>query len=675
MIDVETISQWYRRKKMSNNPFKVYISYARDDTEHNKCAEWLTDELLQNGIEAPIQKYDLIAGDRISITSSDYVLFICTPEYKTKYQDKVEEKEEKNNELFVDDLTIDKRYSKRNSRKFIPVLRRGTESESIPPFLESYKPVILTEEQDQKTRNDNMHYLINVLKENSIKPPVQIANDKTAKTPFPINEREIRGSEENKHKHEGNSISIPRDQTTKNSSRSNERDIHLSGGNKDKYVSEIKEVVSYTCLFCRKQFTKDQIVFSIRPKAQDPAYNDVVFNQQLAKYKHKSYIDENGKEYGLHPISRRMLSQDSEKTKVIKWEINGLPLVVQGPLDNHMQSSENSEIEEKPVKSSERLCPYCHFTLPIGFADEKVYQIGLIGGSRSGKTTYMAVATEYLQEKLGSRASGLNLAQAELLPECKEYQEALYLSQRNPLGAEPDSITGNIIDQMIMPIILHIKPHDKNFRPFFLVFQDIPGEYMKDDNRTYLINSNIPLSDHIILLVDINHFIKTDQQNNCSEFGGYCNQKVSEILNSLEPLGQVMPKNNMLKSFQCMLTKLDLWMDEDQGVKDSIFSKNCDDEHKNAIDSDRLEIVNKQLIEFLKYIGGNNQSGLLDNALQCITYEESEDINYAYTAVASRIVPGHEDQIRRNGADYQSSLNVLEPLMNIFRWENALPIK
>ena len=29
----------------------------------------------------------------------------------------------------------------------------------------------------------------------------------------------------------------------------------------------------------------------------------------------------------------------------------------------------------------------------------------------------------------------------------------------------------------------------------------------------------------------------------------------------------------------------------------------------------------------------------------------------------------------RRGADYQTSLNVLEPLMNIFEWENLLPVK
>lgn len=444
----------------------------------------------------------------------------------------------------------------------------------------------------------------------------------------------------------------------------------------------------YTCLFCKKTFTKDEIVFGLTLDTYDPEYSDDIFNQQLENYQHKNYTDENGK-HGLQTISRMMIDLKSKKTKVIKYEENGLPLVVEGPLINNEQRIETKDVspsfsenenshdlvagDEKIVRTTERLCPHCHFTLPKGFADDKVIQIGLVGGSRSGKTTYMAVVTEYLQKKMWNLNSGLNLAEVELLPECKKYQEALYFSQRNPTGAEATPIVRAIQDQMIMPIIMRLRPEQEKYKPFFIVFQDIPGEYLLPENRHYLINSNIPQSNHIIFLIDINHFIKTSQQENDSEFGAYCTQDVNDLFANIEALGEVLPENQ-LKSIQCTLTKLDFWIKEDENLNEAQFTKNCDEEHKEAIDISRLDIVHNQLIDYLNNIGGNDQSGLLDNLLARM-HIRGGSVHRAYTAIASRIVPGHEDQIREHGADYQTSLNVLEPLMNIFEWEDALPEK
>ena len=72
-------------------------------------------------------------------------------------------------------------------------------------------------------------------------------------------------------------------------------------------ASNKKTEKTYTCLFCKQSFTKDQIVFGVTLNTPDPAYNDDIFNRQLEKYQHKSYTDENGVLHGLRPISRRMI--------------------------------------------------------------------------------------------------------------------------------------------------------------------------------------------------------------------------------------------------------------------------------------------------------------------------------------------------------------------------------
>ena len=466
-------------------------------------------------------------------------------------------------------------------------------------------------------------------------------------------------------------------------------------GKKKEKTEEIvqEQEQEFTCLFCKKKFKASEIIFGRTLNYPDPEYRDNVFNEQLRKYQSMSYVDpKTGAAYGLVPISRRII--DKKDYQIIKEEDNGLPLIVKGKLEKSKQKEQavdeddglgfNIDIsqtsitgideDEAQIVSSERLCPRCHFTLPEGFANDPVIQVGLLGGSRSGKTTYMAVVTEYLQKKMGSLNSGLELAQVELLPECQKYQEALYLSQRSSIGAKATAIVGDTVDQMVMPIVLHIRPMNKAYKPFFMILQDIPGEYLLKKNDSYLLSSNIPMSTDLILLVDINHFIMTVQQDRESGFGGYCSQDVSELFDNIDTLGHTIPKGQ-LNSIQCTLTKLDFWISgEKERLDGAVFITNCDEAHRQGIDVNRLALVHDQLNQLLNGIGGEDQSGLLDNMVKSMNLEGT-DIHKAYTAIASRRVPGHEEQIMNKGADYQSSLNVLEPLMNIFEWKHLLPTK
>jgi len=456
----------------------------------------------------------------------------------------------------------------------------------------------------------------------------------------------------------------------------------------------------YTCLFCRKKFHANQIVFARTLRTPDAEFRDEIFDEKLSQYQRMNAATADGRQLGLSTVFRRMM--DMNTCEVVAREKNGLPLAVRGKLkgrqhenmaqEDNLRFSEfgfsesyGSDVdEEEEVLAQERLCPYCHFTLPEGFATDRVIQVGLLGGSRSGKTTYMAVVTEYLKNKMGSLNTGLELAKVEILPECQKYQEALYYRQRETKGADTTPIVGEIRDQMIMPIIIHLTPLNDQYPPFFLVFQDIPGEYLipNPQTRDLLTGSNIPRSNALIMLVDVNHFIYSLQHPRLepgereidSEFGGYCKQDVNTLFNNLEYLSFVIPKGQ-LNSVQCVLTKLDFWIEEERDrIGDTLFVLPGDDAHRKEIDEDRLILVHDQIEAMLNGIGGEDQSGLL-NALVKSMHLEDTKVHRSYSAVASRIVPGHEEQLRQNGADYQTSLNVLEPLMNIFAWEHVLPVK
>ena len=82
--------------------------------------------------------------------------------------------------------------------------------------------------------------------------------------------------------------------------------------------------------------------------------------------------------------------------------------------------------------------------------------------------------------------------------------------------------------------------------------------------------------------------------------------------------------------------------------------------------------ISDQVCQRLSCAGGRDQSGLMDVMLRSLNLEE-KGIHKAYTAIASRMVPGNEDMFQRKGIDFSTSLNVIEPLLNIFSWADLLP--
>lgn len=91
--------------------------------------------MLSDGIEATVDQYDLTLGDRLphfmeqSISNSDYVLIICTPTYKSKSDSR------KGGVGYEGHIISAELLTQGNERKFIPVIRKGTATNSIPTFL------------------------------------------------------------------------------------------------------------------------------------------------------------------------------------------------------------------------------------------------------------------------------------------------------------------------------------------------------------------------------------------------------------------------------------------------------------------------------------------------------------------------------------------------------------
>lgn len=157
---------------MSENPAKVFITYSWDDEAHKNWTKALADALLQEGFDAQIDQYDLEPGDRIpqfmeqSITGAVYVLVICTPKYKQKADKRL------GGVGYESHLMTGELYSKRNERKFIPILRRGTITDAIPAFLAGKMAIDLSEGMEQPTYDQNFQDLIATLRGDRKKPPI-----------------------------------------------------------------------------------------------------------------------------------------------------------------------------------------------------------------------------------------------------------------------------------------------------------------------------------------------------------------------------------------------------------------------------------------------------------------------------------------------------------------------
>jgi hypothetical protein len=156
---------------MSDNKIPtVFISYSPENKIHQKWIEDFATRLRSHGLDAKLDKWELSPGDSItrfletSVRENDFVLLICTPEYKRKFDGRI------GHTQFEAEIITGEAFTKQNREKFIPVLRRGTKTESVPAWLMSSVFVDLSGEPYDE---DNYTRLLAFLySEYSFPPPI-----------------------------------------------------------------------------------------------------------------------------------------------------------------------------------------------------------------------------------------------------------------------------------------------------------------------------------------------------------------------------------------------------------------------------------------------------------------------------------------------------------------------
>lgn len=449
------------------------------------------------------------------------------------------------------------------------------------------------------------------------------------------------------------------------------------------------------CLFCNAEFQAKDIQFYVSAPREGDFY-DSIYEKHIGQYK------------GIEDTEVYRVEVDwssDPQNCVLNWDENGLPETVRGALKlpdgystkgggsslgfggffgfGRQEQTDESDEEDSQIisESSARVCPECHMTLIKGFDSDPVIRVGLLGGTRSGKTTYMVVASKYLEKRFaGNGDLDVHLGEVRFVTESRKFVDSLYENGINPT-TKNDEISLQMKDPPVLPVMMRITPNDQAYKPFILILQDIPGEYMDPDAETeeLLACSGINSSTDLIMFVDSNHFVKTRQrdleQNADEKFGQYCGKELNDLFSNYEVLGGRL-NAKALKSIQIAITKLDFLIEADKRLEAAVFSRSGDMQHKDAISEKRLGLVDRQIRALLgeKEHGGYGCGNLVERIANPLKAPK-DTTRLTYTAVASKYVPGNDEHFDNSGIDvhYEYSLNVLEPLLNVFISHNLLP--
>ena len=102
-------------------PHSVFISYSWDSDEHKEWVMKLAEIIAKSNVQVVIDENDFLFGDPLpqmmeeAISKCEYVLFVCTPNYKKKSDS------HKGGVYYEDTIIGGEIYEQQNHRKFIPV--------------------------------------------------------------------------------------------------------------------------------------------------------------------------------------------------------------------------------------------------------------------------------------------------------------------------------------------------------------------------------------------------------------------------------------------------------------------------------------------------------------------------------------------------------------------------
>lgn len=142
----------------------TFISYAWESEELKSWVKDLESQLPSNGIDAKLDQWEVVPGDQMthfmekSERDNDFVLIVCTPQYKTKSENRI------GGVGYEGDIMTAEVLQNSNHGKFIPILKSGTKETALPAWLKGKYFVDLSNENHyDKNFEDLLTTLLNAL--------------------------------------------------------------------------------------------------------------------------------------------------------------------------------------------------------------------------------------------------------------------------------------------------------------------------------------------------------------------------------------------------------------------------------------------------------------------------------------------------------------------------------
>ncbi len=160
---------------------KVFIAYSWDDEAHKRWVADLATRLRGDGVESRLDQWHAVPGDKLprfmeqEIRENDFVLIICTPRYRLKFDGR------DGGAGYEGDIMTGEVYKRNNDRKFIPILAKGSEEESMSSWLKSKFYIDLSTPEGYE--RDYPHLLATLLNTHPVPPAVKLRAVATALTP------------------------------------------------------------------------------------------------------------------------------------------------------------------------------------------------------------------------------------------------------------------------------------------------------------------------------------------------------------------------------------------------------------------------------------------------------------------------------------------------------------
>ncbi|WP_028559399.1 TRAFAC clade GTPase domain-containing protein [Paenibacillus pinihumi] len=227
------------------------------------------------------------------------------------------------------------------------------------------------------------------------------------------------------------------------------------------------------CPYCFSKFSPEEVVFRATHHREDDEDYALGEDEELNRYRERFGLDR------VHDMEAVLRPQNVPEEHHVYSDH-----VLVGMTDRY------GELTRR------RLCPKCHNELPVTAGKVPSNIISIIGASQVGKSVYMTSLIHTLQHTTADHFD------AACMPLTTEISRKFRTNYEEPLFERGDLLASTQKEKMQEPFIFQFVFRDESKPPLTLVFFDVAGEGMVEQDYLGLHGQHIKNSSGILLLVD-----------------------------------------------------------------------------------------------------------------------------------------------------------------------------